>query len=132
MKNPNGVELPAYAKINLYLDVTAREENGYHKIESVMQRVSLCDRVAVSVSREPRTEYFCPLQFAVCSARRAQHRIPRGGVVYGCCRRLRQCPDYAWQADSRRRRHGGRQHGRGGGAARAESLVWVSVWAAPA
>ncbi len=76
MKNPNGVELPAYAKINLYLDVTAREENGYHKIESVMQRVSLCDRVAVSVSREPGRSIFvrCNLPYVPRDARNIAYR----------------------------------------------------------
>ncbi|MBQ9760897.1 MAG: 4-(cytidine 5'-diphospho)-2-C-methyl-D-erythritol kinase [Clostridia bacterium] len=37
----------ANAKINLYLDVTSRRENGYHEIYSVMQSVSLCDLVTV-------------------------------------------------------------------------------------
>src|SRR2546422_8563718 len=33
--------LPAYAKLNLTLDVTGRRPNGYHDIDSVMQTVSL-------------------------------------------------------------------------------------------
>ena len=37
----------ANAKINVYLDVTSRLENGYHNIISVMQAVSLCDIVSV-------------------------------------------------------------------------------------
>lgn len=37
----------ANAKINLYLDVVGRRENGYHDIESVMQSVSLHDTVTV-------------------------------------------------------------------------------------
>lgn len=37
----------ANAKINLYLDVVARRENGYHDIVSIMQTVSLCDIVTV-------------------------------------------------------------------------------------
>ena len=35
--------LTAPAKINLYLDVTARRENGYHDVVTVMQSVSLAD-----------------------------------------------------------------------------------------
>ena len=38
----------ANAKINLYLDVVGRRENGYHEIVSLMQTVSLCDIVTVS------------------------------------------------------------------------------------
>ena len=38
----------AYAKINLFLDVLGRREDGFHEILSVMQSVSLADRVTVS------------------------------------------------------------------------------------
>ena len=37
----------AYAKINLYLDVTGIRDNGYHNIKSIMQTISLCDIVTV-------------------------------------------------------------------------------------
>lgn len=37
----------ANAKINLYLDVVSRRENGYHNIQSLMQTVSLCDLVTL-------------------------------------------------------------------------------------
>lgn len=48
------ININAYAKINLYLAVTGRRENGYHDIESVMQSVSLHD--VVTVSTEPAEE----------------------------------------------------------------------------
>ena len=38
----------AYAKINLYLDVLGRRDDGFHDILSVMQSVSLADLVTVS------------------------------------------------------------------------------------
>ena len=41
------MEQKAYAKINLYLDVTAKRENGYHDILSIMQAVDLYDTVSV-------------------------------------------------------------------------------------
>lgn len=37
----------AHAKINLYLDVTGKRENGYHDVKTVMQSVSLCDILTV-------------------------------------------------------------------------------------
>lgn len=49
MKNNVGYEVRANGKINLYLDVTGRMENGFHTIKSIMQSVSLCDRATVSV-----------------------------------------------------------------------------------
>ncbi len=38
----------AFAKINLFLDVTAKREDGYHDILSYMQGVTLCDTLTVS------------------------------------------------------------------------------------
>lgn len=40
----------AYAKINLHLDVLGRYNNGFHDILSVMESVSLCDTLEISVS----------------------------------------------------------------------------------
>ena len=45
------VTLQAHAKINLYLDVVGRRENGYHDIVSVMQAVSLADTLTVTRTR---------------------------------------------------------------------------------
>ena len=43
------MELRAYAKINLYLDVSAKRADGYHDIVSIMQTVDLCDEVRVCI-----------------------------------------------------------------------------------
>ena len=40
----------AYAKINLHLDVLGIADNGYHMVNTVMQTVSLCDDVEVSLN----------------------------------------------------------------------------------
>lgn len=42
------IKLKAYAKINLHLDVLGIAENGYHKVDTVMQTVSLWDDVEIS------------------------------------------------------------------------------------
>ena len=52
----------APAKVNLYLNVTDRRPDGYHNIESVMQSVSLFDRIEVTKYDDPgKTEIqlFC-------------------------------------------------------------------------
>lgn len=36
----------ANAKINLFLDVTARREDGYHSLHSCMQTIGLCDTIS--------------------------------------------------------------------------------------
>jgi len=43
-------KLNAYAKLNLYLDITGRRDDGYHLLETVMQSISLADEVTVVVS----------------------------------------------------------------------------------
>lgn len=37
-----------YAKVNLFLDVTGKDPNGYHTVDNVMQSVTLCDTVSVA------------------------------------------------------------------------------------
>ena len=39
----------AYAKINLYLDVTGKRSDGFHEVETVMHSISLCDIITVEV-----------------------------------------------------------------------------------
>ena len=46
----NTVKERAYAKINLYLDVVCRREDGFHDIETVMHTLDLCDEVTVTVN----------------------------------------------------------------------------------
>ena len=38
----------AYAKINLFLDVTGRRDDGFHDIVTVMHSVSLCDDIRLT------------------------------------------------------------------------------------
>ena len=44
----------AYAKINLYLNVVSRREDGFHDIDTVMHTVSLCDEVTLTVTGHSR------------------------------------------------------------------------------
>ncbi|MBQ9132179.1 MAG: 4-(cytidine 5'-diphospho)-2-C-methyl-D-erythritol kinase [Clostridia bacterium] len=48
----------ANAKINLYLDVVSRRDNGYHNLVSLMQTVSLCDLVTVDFSPSSHTSIY--------------------------------------------------------------------------
>ena len=44
------IEINAYAKINLHLDVTGKRNDGFHDIVSYMQTVSLCDTVTLELA----------------------------------------------------------------------------------
>lgn len=45
------MEILAYAKLNLTLDILRKREDGYHDLCMVMQSVSLCDRLTVTPAR---------------------------------------------------------------------------------
>ena len=40
---------PAYAKLNLTLDILHKREDGFHEIESVMQQITMCDDVEIDL-----------------------------------------------------------------------------------
>lgn len=54
------ITLPAFAKINLFLEITGKRPDGYHDIDTVMQTVSLHDDVTVSLSGGKGIEIVCP------------------------------------------------------------------------
>ena len=48
--------LPAFAKINLRLDIGAKREDGYHQLRTIFQTVSLCDELRLRLMRRPAIE----------------------------------------------------------------------------
>jgi 4-diphosphocytidyl-2-C-methyl-D-erythritol kinase len=53
------VEVPAYAKINLSLDVVRKREDGYHELKMIMQTVSLHDTICLEKTREAGIHLEC-------------------------------------------------------------------------
>lgn len=47
------------AKINLYLNITGRYKNGYHRIESIMQRISLFDEIFIRKIKKDAINIYC-------------------------------------------------------------------------
>src|SRR5215467_9682070 len=48
------VRIPAFAKVNLCLDILGRRADGYHELRTIFQTVSLHDTLALELQR--RTE----------------------------------------------------------------------------
>ena len=43
----NTIQMKAYGKVNLGLDVLRRREDGYHEVRMIMQTVQLYDKITV-------------------------------------------------------------------------------------
>ena len=48
-----------YAKINLHLDVTGRRPDGFHTVKTVMQSLTLCDKITLTVRRDSEITLSC-------------------------------------------------------------------------
>ncbi len=46
------MEIKAYAKINLALDITGKKEDGYHEIRTVMQQIDIYDEIKLYAEAE--------------------------------------------------------------------------------
>ncbi|MGI9538106.1 MAG: 4-(cytidine 5'-diphospho)-2-C-methyl-D-erythritol kinase [Desulfocapsaceae bacterium] len=53
------IELPAPAKVNLYLHVTGRREDGYHELITRMQKLDFCDQVTLELNDSGIIEIDC-------------------------------------------------------------------------
>lgn len=52
--------LHAPAKINLYLKILGRRPDGYHELQTLMQKVALYDELELSLIEEPGISLSCP------------------------------------------------------------------------
>ena len=98
------MEVKAYAKINLTLDVLGRREDGYHDLRMVMQTVALADDLTVELGGGPvrvRTDLsFLPSDarnLAAAAALRFQEAAGRGleGVSIAIRKRIPVCAGMA-------------------------------------
>lgn len=59
MMNITEITEKAYAKLNLWLEVTGKRDDGYHDLVSVMQSISLYDTVKLSINKKKTVEITC-------------------------------------------------------------------------
>ena len=65
----NRLELNAYAKVNLGLDVLRRREDGYHELRMIMQTVDLYDILTLEKTEEPGISMTCNVEGLPCDER---------------------------------------------------------------
>ena len=56
------IKLLSPAKINLYLNILGKYPSGFHKIESIVERISLCDEIIVKLAKHNDIKIFCNLK----------------------------------------------------------------------
>jgi len=47
------IRIPAFAKVNLRLDILGKRPDGYHELRTIFQTVSLHDELRLRASRSP-------------------------------------------------------------------------------
>ena len=82
----NTAECNAYAKINLSLDITGRREDGYHTVDMVMQSVSLCDRVRVTLNDTGEVILKCSKPHIPCDGRNTAYKAAQYYLTLPVCR----------------------------------------------
>lgn len=52
------IKILSPAKINLYLNIKGKYPGGFHRLESIVERISLCDEISITVSKIPKIKIF--------------------------------------------------------------------------
>lgn len=75
------IELQAYGKVNLGLDVLRRRPDGYHEVKMIMQTVKLHDTLTFETVDE---------DVIVLSTNADELPVNEDNLVYKACRMLKQ------------------------------------------
>ena len=57
---------PAYAKLNLTLDILGKRSDGFHDLSMVMQSIDLTDTISVSEQESPNLSLTCSVPYLPC------------------------------------------------------------------
>ncbi|MBU2102623.1 MAG: 4-(cytidine 5'-diphospho)-2-C-methyl-D-erythritol kinase [Candidatus Omnitrophica bacterium] len=90
------VKVLAPAKINLYFNVlgtypSGKPFSGYHRIESIIERISLCDWITITIAQNPRIEIRSNIKSLETTANlcvraaalmKKKYKIPYGFQIY--------------------------------------------------
>ncbi|MBQ5440274.1 MAG: 4-(cytidine 5'-diphospho)-2-C-methyl-D-erythritol kinase [Clostridia bacterium] len=68
------IKVYCYAKINLTLDIGAKRQDGYHDINTIMQSISLCDKVTLSTNNSGKITLSCSVEGVPCDERNIAYK----------------------------------------------------------
>ena len=71
------ITVRAFAKINLFLDITGVNEIGYHLLDSIMQSVTLCDEIEIERNADGEIKILCDNPEIPCDERNIAHKAAR-------------------------------------------------------
>lgn len=104
---------PAPAKLNLFLHVTGRYEDGYHALQTVFQLIDRCDRIGLAVREDGRIERHAGLPDVA----------PEADLAVRAARLLQQTTDTRLGADIHVEKHVPSGGGLGGGSSDAATVL---------
>ncbi len=81
------IELSSPAKINLFLDVLGRRDDGYHDIITVFEKIDLCDRIRLTPSE---TEHAGSGKDIAISSNLKELPTDKNNLAYRACSLLRK------------------------------------------
>lgn len=58
-KQKDKLVLNSYAKLNLYLEVLNKRRDGYHNLNTIFERIDLCDRIVLKTRRDKKIKIIC-------------------------------------------------------------------------
>ena len=79
------------AKINLYLNILGKYPNGFHRIESVIERISIFDKITVEAIKDPaviissnnkQLETKDNLCFRAAKLMKSKYKVPYGLSIF--------------------------------------------------
>ena len=71
------IRVRAHAKINLYLDVVSKREDGYHNLETIFHSIGLHDDVIIRRQERKGIAVHCEHPGVPCDSRNLAHRAAR-------------------------------------------------------
>ncbi len=67
-------EIKAFAKVNLFLDITGKLENGYHTLNTVMQQIDLYDIITVEINEGDEINIECDNPSVPCNEKNIAYK----------------------------------------------------------